>query len=335
MMRAIRVTPPLPIHSLRVTEVPRPRPGAGEVLVELRAAALNHRELLILRGEWPEWGTYTLGSDGAGIVTAVGSGVKEVELGAAVVINPGLGWGSDQRAPLSTFNTLGGPRDGTFADAVLVPAKNVRACPSDLNWEEAAAVPVAGLTTYRAIVVRARLRADETLLVHGIGGGVAQASLAIAGAIGATTIVTSSSEAKLARAQTLGATYGINYQTEDWTSAVTELTEGRGPDVVLDSIGGETLSRSVKVVRRGGRVVSLGVTTGPAPNFPIRPLYVRHVDLLGTTLGSPEDFAAMLAFFGRHKIRPVVDSVFALEEISQAMALLERGAQFGKIVLRM
>lgn len=332
-MKAVRVTPPMRVGELVVSEVDLPEPGPLRVRVRLLATALNHRELLILEGTWPGWGTYTLGSDGAGIVDGVGDGVRGISIGDEVVINPGIDWGGDQRAPGDTFRTLGGPEDGCFAEAVVVPAENVCPRPDYLSWEEAAAMPLAGLTAYRGLVERAGLTSGDTLLIHGIGGGVAQAGLAIAAAIGATTIVTSSSDEKLSQAKGLGADYTVNYRTEDWASAVTRFTGGHGPDVILDSVGGDTLRRSVDMVRKGGRIVSLGVTCGLIREFPVRTLFVRHVALHGTTLGSPVDFRAMLGFYTRHQLRPLIDSVWSLDEVGQAMSRLQAGLQFGKIVM--
>ena len=332
-MNAVRVRPPISGDQLRVSAVKAPEPGPGHVRVRLKAAALNHRELLILAGTWPEWGEYTLGSDGAGVVDAIGDGVSQIELGDEVVINPGINWGENNRAPGPSFITLGGPSDGTPAEATVVPAANVNLRPSYLTWEEAAAIPLAGVTAYRALVVRAKLIAGEVLLVHGIGGGVAQAALGIAKAIGTTVIVTSSQDDKLDRAQASGADHLINYRSLDWAQVADEVTNGRGPDVILDSVGADTLSRSVETVRAGGRVVSLGVTSGVQSKFTIRPLYVRHVDLLGTTLGSPIDFAAMLEFYVQHQIRPNIDRVLPLKAIGEGMAALQTGKQFGKVVL--
>jgi NADPH:quinone reductase-like Zn-dependent oxidoreductase len=323
----------MPIGGLRLTAIPLPEPHPGYVRVRLRTASLNHRELQILEGTRREWGTHTLGSDGAGVIDKLGAGVDSVRLGDRVVINPGLGWGDGERAPLPTFNTLGGPSDGTFAEAVTVPAENVFRFPSHLSWGEAAALPVASQTAYRALIVRAALETSETILIHGIGGGVAQAALAIAQAIGAKAIVTSSDDAKLARAASQGAKWGINYRRDDWQKQVGLLTDGAGPDVILDSVGGATLAAGITAVRRGGRVVSLGLTTGPAEFFPIRPLYVRHVDLLGTTLGSPRDFRRMLDLYDRYQLHPVIDSEFPLERIGTAMSRLASGEQYGKIVL--
>jgi zinc-binding alcohol dehydrogenase/oxidoreductase len=333
-MKAVRVCPPMKIEHLRLVDIPKPAPGVGQVRVRLRAVALNHRELLIMEGTWPDWGEFTLGSDGAGVIDALGEGVGEVCVGDEVIINPGLGWGSDMRTPASTFNTLGGPSDGTFAEAVVVPACNVYTRPNYLTWQEAAALPVASLSAYRALVVRARLAAGEVLLIHGIGGGLAQAGLMIAKALNATVIVTSGSDTKLARAREMGADYTINYRLEDWRYEVAKLTREVGPDVVLDCVGGETLAGSVEGVRIGGRIVSLGVTTGAITQLPVRSLFVRHVDLLGTSLGSRMDFAGTLHLYAQNVLRPVIDRVLSLSEVSKAFSILARGEHFGKIVLR-
>ncbi len=321
-------------ETLRLESVADPTPGPGEVVVRLRTAALNHRDLYISRGQYAGLRfPIILGSDGTGTVGAVGPGVT-VARGDAVVINPSLNWGNDPRVQGPHWRILGLPDDGTFAELVKVPAANVLPRPAGLSDEEASALPLAGLTAYRAVVTRGRAQPGETVLVLGIGGGVATFALLIAKHVGARVLVTSGSDAKLARAQTRGADGGFNYQTTDWVTAVREATGGQGPDLIIDGTGGATFERAVDAARPGGRVVSYGATTGNAPEVTVRRIFWKQLTVLGSTMGSPEDFRAMLALFGEGRLRPVVDRVFPLGEAGEALRYMDQAAQFGKIVLR-
>lgn len=337
-MRAVVLQGSGPAEVLRMEEVADPEPAAGEVVVRLRAAALNHRDVWIRSGTGAYAGGFSkpviLGSDGAGEVVAAGAGVDPALVGRAVVINPSLDWGEADAAQGPGFRILGFPDDGTYAERIRVPARNVYAKPSGLSFEEAAAIPLAGLTAYRAVVSRAGVRAGETVLVTGIGGGVSTFALQIAGHLGARVLVTSGSDAKLARARALGAAGGANYRTQDWAREIVALCGGQGPDVVIDSAGGDTFARAVDILRPGGRIASYGATTGPVKEFVLRSLFWKQVTLLGTTMGSPREFEAMLALYDRGGLRPVVDRIFPLEEAAAAHLRLEEAGQFGKIVLR-
>ncbi len=306
---------------LRIDEAPIPQPGEGEVLVRIHAAALNRRDLFITQGLYPKIRLpVTLGSDGAG----------EVD-GEAVVINPMLHWGDDARVWDAAASTiLGMPRDGTFAGYVVVPAENIYRKPDGLSMEEAAAIPLAGLTAYRAIFTRGALRAGETVLITGIGGGVQTFVLLFAKHAGARAIVTSSSDEKLERARALGADVTINYKsTPDWS----KLARAAGPiDCIIDSSGGSTLAQALDAIRPGGRIVVYGGTAGDATIKPFA-LFWKHVTILGTSMGSPQDFAAMLELFSG-SLRPVIDRVFPLRDAAQALEHLSASDQFGKIVLR-
>jgi NADPH:quinone reductase-like Zn-dependent oxidoreductase len=251
-----------------------------------------------------------------------------------VVINPSLEWGGDDRAQAATFRILGLPDDGTFAEMVTVRAENILPRPLGLSDDEAAALPLCGLTAYRAVVTRGRVQPEETVLVLGIGGGVATFALLIAKHLGARVLVTSGSDAKLARARALGADAGFNYATGDWVAAARAATGGRGPDVIIDGTGGPTFDRALDAARPGGRVVTYGSTTGPVPELAVRRIFWKQLTVLGTTMGSPDDFRAMLALFGEGKLRPVVDRVYPLAEAAQALRRMDQAAQFGKIVLR-
>jgi NADPH:quinone reductase-like Zn-dependent oxidoreductase len=307
------------------------------VVVRLKAAALNHRDVWIRSGT----GAYAagferrviLGSDGAGEVIAAGRDADAALVGRDVVINPSLDWGADDRAQGPKFRILGLPDDGTYAERIRVPARNVHAKPPVLSFEEAAAIPLAALTAYRAVVSRAQVQAGETVLVTGVGGGVSTFALQIAARMGARVFVTSGEDAKLARARELGAAGGANYRTQDWTREILQQTGGTGPDVAIDSVGGATFARAVELLRPGGRIATYGATTGPLKDFVLRNLFWRQITVLGTTMGSPREFAAMLTLYGEGGLRPVVDRVFPLAEAAVAHRRMEKAGQFGKIVL--
>ncbi|MEP7273541.1 MAG: zinc-binding dehydrogenase [Acidobacteriota bacterium] len=319
---------------LMVKEVPDPIAGEGEVVVRLKAAALNHRDVYIRQGLYAGIKLPAiLGSDGAGVIAAVGSGVSADLVGHEVVIDPCFDWGDDERAQSSRFHILGMPDDGTYAEMIKIPAANAVRKPSGLSFEEAAAIPLAGLTAYRAVVSRARVSARDTVLVTGIGGGVAAFALQISLALGARVFVTSGSEDKLTRAKELGAEGGVNYHSPDWGKEIVALSGG-GPDVVIDSVGGETFSKCLEILRLGGRLVSYGATTGAAGKLEIRRIFWKQLSVLGSTMGTREEFLAMLELYESKALRPVVDHVFPLDQAAEAHQRMEDAGQFGKIVLK-
>jgi NADPH:quinone reductase-like Zn-dependent oxidoreductase len=272
-----------------------------------------------------------LGSDGAGQVSDVGEGVDAEWQGRDVIIDPSFNWGPDDRAQGSSFNILGLPVDGTYAEKVRVPAANLYPKPAQLSWEEAAALPLASVTAYRALVTRAGVQAGETVLVTGIGGGVATFALLIAKRLGARVYVTSGSDAKLAAALRHGADGGVNYRKDDWTKTlIAEI--GARPDVVIDGAGGETFNKSLDVLKPGGRLVTYGSTTGAAQHVEVRRIFWKQLNVIGSTMGLPSDFAAMVKLYD-DGLRPVIDKVFPLEQASDAHIRMEAGDQFGKIVL--
>ncbi len=320
-------------ETVRVEDVAEPVAGPGEAVVRVHAAALNHRDLFIRRGQYAGLRFPVVpGSDGAGVVSALGAGVDRVAVGDRVVINPGLAWGDDPRIPAPTFHILGLPDDGTLADYVKTPASSLFPWPVGLSAAETAAIPLAGLTAYRAVATRGRAHAGETVVVLGVGGGVATFALLIARQLGARVFVTSGSEEKLERARALGAEGGVNYRGANWVKDLREMAGGGGPDLVIDGTGGTVFEQAIDLVRPGGRVVTYGSTLGAAPALQVRRIFFKQIDILGTTMGSSEDFSAMIDLFGEGKLRPVVDRVFPLGEIGAALVHMDGAAQFGKIV---
>jgi zinc-binding alcohol dehydrogenase/oxidoreductase len=332
-MKAVSLTA---INELVIVDQPPPEPVAGEARVRLHAAALNHRDVWIKQGHYAGLRfPCRPGSDGTGVVEAVGAGVDADWLGGDVIINPAFGWGTRERAQGEDFSILGLPRDGTLAEAIVVPVGQLAPKPEHLSWAEAAALPLAGLTAYRALFGRGRLQAGEKVLINGIGGGVASLALQFAVAVGAEVYVTSGGDEKIERALRLGAAGGFNYTHRGWAKTAAHAHAERLFDLILDSAGGEGFEALLDLAAPGGRVVFCGATRGNPPVLPMRKIFWRQLSLLGTTMGSPADWAAMLALVGRHGIKPVVSATFALDRAAEAFALMERGGQFGKIVVTM
>ena len=322
MMKAVRLHEIGGPQNLRVEEIETPVAAQDEVVVRIRAAAFNRRDVFITQGLYPNIELpRTLGSDGAGVIEATGE---------EVVIDPMIGWGDDPNVWRADATILGMPRDGTFAQYVSVPKTNAHPKPRVLSMEEAAAIPLAGLTAYRATFTRGELKAGETILIPGIGGGVQTFVLLFAKRAGARAIVTSGSDEKLERAKALGADETINYKTDpDWHKQLRAL----GPiDLVVDSSGGDTLAKALDAVRPGGRVAIYGGTNGDATIKPFS-IFWKHLTILGTSMGSPHDFRAMLAFFNESDLVPAIDQVFPMERAADAAQRMAQSDQFGKIVL--
>jgi len=321
-------------QNLHLEEFETPVAGPGELLVKINAAAFNRRDVFITQGLYPGIVFPVIpGSDGAGIVAAHGPGASGPDVGTSVLINPMIGWGDNPAVWRADSALLGMPRHGTFAEYVTVPAENVHPKPARLSDEAAAAIPLGGLTAYRAVFTRGRITKDDVVLIPGIGGGVQTFAMLFAKLAGARTIVTSSSDAKLARAKALGADVVINYKTsENWSKDV-RAQSGGGPTLVIDSIGGETLAKCLDIAKPGARVVIYGGTTGDAK---IRPFSVfwKQLDVLGTSMGSPADFSAMLKLFADGTLEPAIDEVVTLNDVPAAAQRLLDGDQFGKIVVR-
>jgi NADPH:quinone reductase-like Zn-dependent oxidoreductase len=334
-MRACVLTATGDTDNLKLEQRPDLHAGPGEAVVRINAAALNHRDVWIRKGQYAGIKVpIVLGSDGAGMVSEIGDGVDASWVGRDVVIDPSLGWGADDRAQGPAFNILGLPHDGTYADMVKVPAANLHPKPPHLSWEEAAALPLASVTAYRAVVTRARVQPGEVVLVTGIGGGVAATALLIAKQLGARVYVTSGSDAKIQKAGALGAAGGVNHRKDDWPKMLIALI-GTRPDVVIDSAGGETFNKALDVLKPGGRLASYGATAGAVQNLEVRRIFWKQLSILGSTMGTPGDFAAMLELYETTKLRPVIDRVFPLEQAGDAHIRMEAGDQFGKIILKM
>jgi len=313
-------------------EVDTPEPKEGEVLVQVKSASLNHRELWITKGLYPGMSLpCILGADGAGIITAVGSSKDESLIGKEVIIYPAYNWGDNDQKPKREFRVLGMPDPGTMAEYIASPVGNVVEKPAYLSWEEAAAIPVAGLTAWRALVRHGGINRDSKVLITGIGGGVAQTGLALAKAFGAKVYVTSSSPEKITTAEKLGAEGGVNYKNEDWHSELKTLSGGI--DIVLDSSPSPNLDDYFKFMNYGGRIVAYGSTGNRKTEVNISKMFLRHIQFIGTAMGSPNEFKEMLAFMDQHQIKPMVHATFPFAQAEKAFAALQEGTQVGKICL--
>jgi zinc-binding alcohol dehydrogenase/oxidoreductase len=325
-MLAVRIHEDGGPEVLRVEEVPDPKPGPGEVLVRLRTAALNHLDVWVRRGLPSVPKPRILGADGAGVVEALGDGVEGLELGQRVVINPGVEHGD-------RILVIGEHTEGTHAELIPVPAAQLFELDDRLSWEKAAAFPLVYETAYRMLVTRAGLREGEWVLIWGIGGGVATAAFELARAFDARTIVTSGADWKLERAREWGADVAVDHAKEDVVAAVKEATGGRGADVVVETVGEATWQRSLAAVCARGRVVVCGATSGPNPPAQLHRFWWKQLDVLGSTMGTREDFLGAYELVRTGQARVHVDRVFPLREIRAAHERLEAGEQLGKIVL--
>jgi NADPH:quinone reductase-like Zn-dependent oxidoreductase len=313
------------------TEVADPLPGAGDVVVDVVAAALNRRDWWL----WRNAATavpVTLGSDAAGRVSAVGPDVDAGLIGREVVINPTLGWARGESVPGPAFEILGSPRDGTLAERVVVPVGNVAPKPARLSWEEAAALSLAGLTAWRATVTCARAAAGRRLLVTGAGSGVATFVVQIAAALGGEVWVTTSSPDKLQRLVELGARDGVLYTGSNWADELRDAAGG-GFDAAVDSWGGSGWQSVLSSLNRGGLLVNFGDTGGETATVSVSDVYWAWRSIVGTTMGSPEEYDALLGHVESHGWSPVIDSVFELDDIDSAARRLTDADRFGNVVI--
>lgn len=321
-----------PMAPVYYEDVEVPKPNDGEVLIRLKYAALNRRDVFIRYGAYPGIEVPSiLGSDGSGIVEEVGANVSNVQAGDEVVINPSLNWGDNPAFPSRDHTILGCPTDGTYAQYVKVPAEYVHLKPKHLSFKEAAAIPLAGLTAYRAVVTRGEVKEGDTVIIPGIGGGVATFALQIAVAKGANVYVTSSSDEKIENAVKLGAKGGVNYKNENWSKDLKKLSGGA--DLSIDSIGGDTFLELINLAKPGSKLVSFGATRGPVNNLVMPKVFFKQMDIRGSTMGNPQEFVDMLKLYEEHELRPVIDSVYALEDVDNAHEKMDQGNVNGKILL--
>jgi len=317
---------------LILKEVDKPVPGPGEVLVKIKAAALNRRDYWITIGKYAGIKYPTiLGSDGAGIVTEVGSDADMHWLNQEVIINPGYGWGDDENFQSADFKILGLPDDGTFAEYVKVQTDQLFVKPAHLSWEQAAALPLAGLTAYRALFIKGQAAKGKKVLITGAGSGTGTIALQLAVAAGCEVYITSGSDDKINSAKVLGAVAGVNYKSADWAELLEEMAGGF--DVIIDSALGEGFAKLPDICNPGGRIVIFGGTAGNIPALNGRKIFWRQLHLIGTMMGSPANFKAMVDFVNAHQIVPVVSEVFNLADTPKAVASMEHSTQFGKIVI--
>jgi NADPH:quinone reductase-like Zn-dependent oxidoreductase len=325
-MKAVRIHEDGEPEVLRYEDAPDPEPKPGEVLIRLRAVSLNRLDLWVRKGLPSVPKPRILGADGAGTVEALGAGVDGFTPGERVVINPGIEHGD-------RITVIGEHMDGTHAELIAVPATNVYPLPDDLSFEEAAAFPLVFETAYRMLATRAGLQEGEWVLVWGAGSGVGSASLAVARALGAHVIATSSSDEKLTRARELGAEAAVNHADDDVVAFVKEATGGAGVDVVVEHVGEATWKTSLQVARTGGRIAVCGATTGPNPPAQLHRVWWKQLTIVGSTMGTRSDFEAVYELVKDGRAKPAIDGVFPLAEARAAHERMEAGDHFGKIVL--
>ena len=318
---------------LTLQERPDLQAGEGEAIVQVHAAALNHRDVWIQKGQYAGL-KYPIipGSDGSGVVVSASpAGVEWI--GKEVIINPAFNWGdSPFHQHPRDFRILGLPDDGTLAEFVKVPVQNLAGKPAHLSFEEAAALPLAGVTAYRAVITRARLQPGEKILITGIGGGVALFALQYAVALGAIVYVSSGSEEKIDKAIAMGASGGANYRAGNWGQRLQE--QAGSFDVIVDGAAGDGMDELLNLATPGGRVVLYGATQGNPSNLTARRIFWKQLNVLGSTMGTPEDFRSMVTFVHKHRIQPVVDKVFSLADGEAAFRHMDDAKQFGKIVIK-
>ena len=319
---------PLVIESIK-----KPIPTKDQILIRLHNAALNHRDLWIIREQTQHFPNgIVLGSDGAGVIEEVGEDANALLIGAEVMINPSLNWGTNPIVQGDSFKILGFPDNGTFSDYILIPKQYVFEKPQHLSFVEAAAVPLSGLTAYRALFSKARLRAQEKVLITGIGGGAALWAMQFAIAYNARVYITSGSTEKIEKAKALGASAGFNYKDPSWSEQAHKETGGF--DIIIDSAGGSDFNKLIDLALPGGRIVNFGRTAGNITELSTRTLYWKQLSLFGSTMGTRDEFLSMIDFLENRKIKPVIDSVLPLEDVNEGFTRMEQSNQFGKIVLQ-
>ena len=317
---------------LNVEEYKKPKPIKDQVLIRLKYAALNHRDLWLMQEQSQHFPNgIVLGSDGSGIIEDVGEDADTLLIGAEVVINPSLDWGNNPVVQGDAFRILGFPDNGTFADYMVISKKYIFEKPENLSFEQAAAVPLAGLTAYRALFTKARLRSNEKVLITGIGGGAALWALQFAVAYKARVYVTSGSDEKLASAKQLGALSGFNYKDPEWAEKAQK--EAGGFDIIIDSAGGDQFGKFIHLALPGGRIVNFGRTAGNITEIATRILYSNQLSIFGSTMGTRDEFLSMLHFVESRNLKPIVDKTFPLSQVADAFQRMQNANHFGKIIL--
>lgn len=332
------------LENVRLLDVPQPIPGPGEVLLEIRVGALNRLDLWVLEG-WPGLKLklpHIMGSDGAGVVAEVGSGVVRFAPGDRVAVNPTIC--NDPLDPFARkgrdnmcddFAIFGEHVDGFFAEYAVVPQRNLLKLPDEVPFETAAAASLVFVTAWHSLITRGRLQPGESVLVIGAGGGVNTAAIQIARLVGAGPIlVVGSSEEKLELAKELGADITINRHEVDWGREIYRLTGKRGVDVVVDNVGAATFQSSLRALKRGGRLLTVGNSSGPRFEIDNRYLFGKHLSIIGSTMGTSVDYETVMSLIFQGKLRPVIDTVYPLEEGTIALRRLNDGDVIGKLVLR-
>ncbi|HEU5291444.1 MAG TPA: zinc-binding dehydrogenase [Cyclobacteriaceae bacterium] len=321
-------------HPTTIEDVAKPKPVRDQLLIKLKYCALNHRDLWILneQNNVTNPAGIILGSDGSGVVEMVGEDADPSWIGAEVIINPSLEWGDNPVVNGNSFKILGFPDHGTFAEYIVIAKKYVFEKPENLTLEESAAIPLSGLTAYRALFSKARLRAKEKVLIVGAGGAVAQIALQYASAYQARVYVTSGSDQKIQQSKSLGAVEGYNYKDQEWVQKA--LKEAGGFDIIIDTAGGRDFQKLIDLALPGGRIVNFGRTAGNIGEINTRQLYSKQLSIFGTTMGTRDEFLSMIDFFESRKIKPVIDQVMPFSKIHNAIKRMESSEQFGKIVLK-
>lgn len=317
-----------------IKETYRPEPKEGEVLIRVKATSLNRRDYWIKKGIY-QGSVYPCiaGSDASGVVEAVGPETDESMVGKEVIVNPAINWGSNPEYHSDQFEILGLPRQGTFAEYICVPAVNIVEKPPSWSFEKASAFPLAGLTAYRALFTRGGLKKGDNILVTGIGGGVSMFLLRFALAVEAKVYVTSSSEKKIKKAIQEGAVNGVLYTENGWEKQLMEMS-GNGFELIVDSAAGENFATLLSLIKVGGKIVNFGGTAGKIPAITAAKIFWKQASILGTTMGSPEDFRNMMDFVVTHNIEPGIDKIFPMEDAELAFKLLENHEQNGKVVIK-
>ncbi|QHT71026.1 zinc-binding dehydrogenase [Rhodocytophaga rosea] len=320
-------------QSVALKEVPTPTPQKGEVQINIKAAALNHRDVWIQKGKYAGLKyPAILGSDGAGVVTQMGEDVDKQLLGKEVIINPGHNWGANPEAQRKEFKILGMPDQGTFAEYICVPSQYVFTKPAHLSFEQAAALPLGGLTAYRTLFTRGALQTGQKVLITGIGGGVALIVLKFCLAVGAKVWVTSGSDSKIEKAISLGAQAGVNYKAEKWHESLQQ--QAGGFDLIVDSAAGENFPKLIDLAATGGKIAMYGGTQGTIKDIIPGRIFWKQLSILGTTMGNEGEFASMTQLVSTKHIVPVIDKTFPMAEAEQALRRMDNSEQFGKIILQ-